>query len=212
LAAAFLARSFILGRALGFLDQLRRAPFRLGHDLGGASTRLSDRFFRLSGRNLERLAPLFARRQPSAICFWRASIAPSSGGQTNRTVNQMKSANATACAINEKLMFMSTSSRGDARSRPRYFGITASSGLANANIIARPTPMMNEASIRPSSRNTFACSEFGELGLARSGFEEAAAHDADADAGACRADPDHQADADAGVGLDHCQILQFVHF
>ena len=46
----------------------------------------------------------------------------------------------------------------------RYL-MTASSGLPNANNIARPTPMMNEASIRPSSRNTLACS----CGSARAG-------------------------------------------
>ena len=62
--------------------------------------------------------------------------------------------------------------------------------------------MMNEASIRPSSRNTFACSGH-ELRLACGTFEETAAHDADADARAGRAQADHQADADAGVGLDH---------
>src|SRR5688572_29068821 len=36
--------------------------------------------------------------------------------------------------------------------------MTVRSGLANAKNIARPTPMMNEASIRPSSRNTLAWS------------------------------------------------------
>src|SRR6185295_8496700 len=39
-----------------------------------------------------------------------------------------------------------------------YLGTTESSGLANAKNIARPTPMMYDASIRPSSRKTFACS------------------------------------------------------
>src|SRR5258706_14374004 len=68
--------------------------------------------------------------------------------------------------------------------------ITASRGLANANIIASPTPMMNEASIRPSSRNTFACSELVSSGGAHA---------------------DHEADPDAGVGLDHGQGLQFFH-
>src|SRR4029077_10948700 len=38
-----------------------------------------------------------------------------------------------------------------------YFGTTLNNGLANAKNIARPTPMMYDASIRPSSRNTFAC-------------------------------------------------------
>src|SRR3972149_3685283 len=47
--------------------------------------------------------------------------------------------------------------------------MTASRGLANANIIARPTPMMNDASIRPSSRNTLALGE-----LVSSGWRAAA--------------------------------------
>src|SRR5665213_1633076 len=36
--------------------------------------------------------------------------------------------------------------------------MTESSGLLNANNIAMPRPMMNDASIRPSSRNTLPCS------------------------------------------------------
>src|SRR4029077_5136451 len=40
----------------------------------------------------------------------------------------------------------------------RYLSPGGISGLPNANSIARPTPMMNDASIRPSSRNTLACS------------------------------------------------------
>ena len=50
-----------------------------------------------------------------------------------------------------------------------------------------------------------------ELGLAGGGFEEAAAHDAHADAGAGGADADHETDADAGVGLDLAQPVEFVH-
>src|SRR6185436_17223198 len=50
--------------------------------------------------------------------------------------------------------------------------ITASSGLPNANSIASPTPMMNDASIRPSSRNTLACNAkvFLLLGLIDASF------------------------------------------
>jgi hypothetical protein len=50
-----------------------------------------------------------------------------------------------------------------------------------------------------------------ELRLARGALEEAAAHDAHADARAERAEADHEADADAGVGLDHGDQLEFVH-
>src|SRR6185436_18279811 len=43
------------------------------------------------------------------------------------------------------------------------------SGLAKAKNIAMPRPMMNDASIRPSSRNTLPCSE-----LVSSGWRAAA--------------------------------------
>src|SRR6266571_2257450 len=42
--------------------------------------------------------------------------------------------------------------------RNRYLSPAGISGLAYANSIAMPSPMMNEASIRPNSRNTLACS------------------------------------------------------
>jgi hypothetical protein len=50
-----------------------------------------------------------------------------------------------------------------------------------------------------------------KLRLTRPGFEEAAAHDADADTRAGRPEADHQADADARVRLDHGQKLHFFH-
>src|SRR5678809_1450664 len=49
------------------------------------------------------------------------------------------------------------------------------------------------------------------VGIMCSRLEEAAAHDAYADAGAERAEADHEADADSGIGLNHRQQLQFVH-
>jgi hypothetical protein len=50
-----------------------------------------------------------------------------------------------------------------------------------------------------------------QLRLACRAFQEARAHDADADARAERAKADHQADADARVGLDHRDELHLVH-
>src|SRR5690349_2949880 len=89
--------------------------------------------------------------RPSAIVFWRCSIARIRGGQMNLTQNQMKSAKARACAISVKLRFMR-------RFGSAYPASAPSSGLAKAKNMPMPSPMMNEASIRPSSRNTFACS------------------------------------------------------
>src|SRR6266581_3963015 len=44
--------------------------------------------------------------RPSAICFWRSSILRVKYGQMNLAANQMKSAKASACAINVRLKFM----------------------------------------------------------------------------------------------------------
>jgi hypothetical protein len=52
------------------------------------------------------LRPSSAAASPSAICFWRASTARISGGQTNLAVNQMKAAIAAACISSVRLMFM----------------------------------------------------------------------------------------------------------
>src|SRR5687768_5844286 len=40
------------------------------------------------------------------MCFWRASTARISGGQTKRAVNQMNAAKVAACAMSVRLMFM----------------------------------------------------------------------------------------------------------
>src|SRR5260221_2122473 len=55
------------------------------------------------------LRPCSAAARPSAIVFCRASIARSTGGQTNLMVNQMKSANATACAISVRVKLIADS-------------------------------------------------------------------------------------------------------
>src|SRR6266513_384977 len=60
---------------------------------------------RLPAASRSRL-PCSPAARPSAICFWRRSIARISGGQMNLTVNQMKSAKARACAIRVKLRFI----------------------------------------------------------------------------------------------------------
>ena len=51
-----------------------------------------------------------------------------------------------------------------------------------------------------------------QFGLARCALEEAARHDADADARPGCSQPHHETDADAGVGLDHRQKLKFFHY
>ena len=51
----------------------------------------------------------------------------------------------------------------------------------------------------------------GKFRLAGGAFQEAAAHDAHADAGASGTEADHEADANAGVGLDHREVLNVIH-
>src|SRR5262249_52757592 len=50
--------------------------------------------------------PRSAAARPSAICFWRASMAFSSGGHTNFSVNPMNSRKAMPCAIIVKFRFI----------------------------------------------------------------------------------------------------------
>src|SRR5690606_4159734 len=49
---------------------------------------------------------LSAAARPSAIFCWRSSMARSSGGQTKVAISQISPANASACAIRVRLMFM----------------------------------------------------------------------------------------------------------
>src|SRR5688572_13650023 len=107
----------------------------------------------------ERL-PCSAAARPSATCFCRASMARSMWGQMNFTVTHMKAVKVIACATSVRFKFMTAGGR--------YWKAVAS-GLAKAKNIAMPRPMMNEASIRPSSRNTLPCSE-----LVSSGWRAAA--------------------------------------
>src|SRR5204863_5567697 len=56
--------------------------------------------------------PRSASARPSAICFWRDSMARTSGGQMNFTQNQMNAAKVIACAISVRLKFMLRPFRG----------------------------------------------------------------------------------------------------
>src|SRR6185436_20123405 len=60
LRCSFFARTFVLRRALGLVDQLCRPLFGLRQDIGCARARLLDRFFGLAGGKLKRLASLFS--------------------------------------------------------------------------------------------------------------------------------------------------------
>ena len=74
------------------------ARFSACEHLAGALARLADLLVGGPAGELERALALGGRR-PSAIVFCRVSIARSMYGHTTFTVNQMNSANVTACAI-----------------------------------------------------------------------------------------------------------------
>src|SRR6266478_5063988 len=145
--------------------------------------------------------PCSAAARPSAMVFCRASIARSSGGQTTFTVNQMNSANATACAISVRLKLIASSLLRN--HREQWVGKCKHHGETDADDERR----VDQA----EKQEHFDLQRVGELRLARRGLEEAAAHHAHADARPRRANADHEADTDAGIGLDHGQKLKFLH-
>ena len=129
------------------------------------------------------------------------------GGQTNFAVNQMKIAKVAACAISVRLMFITPV-------RSALANVTADDG--EQRIAEREQHRQTDADDerrvdQAEQQEHLGLQRRDQLGLARAGFEKAAAHDADADTRAGGAQADHEADADAGVGLDHGQQLHFFH-
>src|SRR5712692_2442320 len=102
-------------------------------------------------------------------------MARSMNGQTNFTVNQMNAANVMTCANRVRLMFMTCSSLL-AESGGQRIGEGEEHGDAQADDERR----VDQA----EQQEHLALERVGELGLARGRLEEAAAHDAHADAGA----------------------------
>ncbi len=83
-----LAIAFLFGGVARLVHELRGALLGLREDLGCSPA-----------------------ASPSAMVFWRPSMARSMGGQMNFTVNQMKLAKTIACATSVKLRFMPPSRR-----------------------------------------------------------------------------------------------------
>src|SRR5438552_3910394 len=151
---------------------------------------------------------------PSAICFWRVSIARISGGQTNFAVNRMKAKNATACINNVRLMFMTGPLFPLLQSRicARLFQPRWNERIAEREE-HRDTQADNERRVdQAEEQEHFCLQRRNHFRLPRGPFEKARAHDADADARAERTQADHEPDADARVCLDLRDQLQLVHF
>src|SRR5258708_24707128 len=138
------------------------------------------------------------------MVFCRVSMARSMCGWMNFSVNQMKAVKTMARATSVKLRFM-LPPRG-LRSAERG-GERIGEGEEHRDAQADDEGGVDQA----EQQEHLALQRVGELGLARRRLEEAAAHDAHADAGARRPQTDHEADADTGVGLNHRQQLKFVH-
>src|SRR5687768_3909778 len=155
------------------------------------------------------LRPCSAAASPSAMVFCRCSIARRRCGHTIFTVNQMKARNTAASANKVKLRLMAYTLDGlpcrlnSAERRGERVGEREEHRDAQAD---------DEGGVDQAEQQEYlALQRVGELGLARGGLQEAAAHDAHADAGAGGAQADHQPDADAGVGLHHRQQLELFH-
>src|SRR5258706_21567 len=169
---------------------------------------------RLPASSSSRL-PCSPAARPSAICFWRCSIARISGGQMNLTVNQMNSAKASACAIRVRVRFMC----GSWRSRPapasgsRHLAAQrAEQRVGEREEHADPEADDERGVDQAEQQEHLGLQRRDHLRLARRALEEAAAHDAHAHAGAERAQPDHKADSHPGVGLDEGDELEFFHY
>src|SRR5437867_8669116 len=145
--------------------------------------------------------------RPSAICFWRFSIARISGGQMNLAVNQMNTPKATACISSVRLMFITAPSGRNRRSG----GLLESGG--NERITERKqhrqTHADDERGVDQAEQQEYLGLQRGDhLWLPRCSLEEARAHDAHADARAECSQADDEADADAGECLDLRDQLQ----
>src|SRR5262245_14187599 len=101
-------------------------------------------------------------------------MARSSGGQTNLMVNAMNARNTTPWAISEKLKFMRASRLAlPASAEPREQRVAGGEPQRQAD--ADDERCVDQA----EQQEYLALQRVGELGLARGGLEEAAAHDAE---------------------------------
>src|SRR5215471_13922113 len=124
---------------------------------------------------------------PSAICFWRVSIARMSGGQTNFAVNRMNAKNATACMRRVKLMFIAASGRGVPPVRLLHCKC-AQQRIRDREPKREPDADDERRVDEAEQQEDLGLQLRHQLGLPGGAFEEARAHDAHADAGAERAE------------------------
>src|SRR5262249_27560848 len=154
LRRGLLAVALFSGCVARLVDQLGGALLRLGDDIGRALARRAQVGLGLARRRLERLLALLGRGQALGDHFLALldRAQQRRPDELDREPDEQEERDAL----------------GDQRQVDVHGGwtkllqppalMTPSSGLPNANSIAMPRPMMNDASIRPSSRKTLACS------------------------------------------------------
>src|SRR5437867_3516070 len=129
---------------------------------------------------------------PSAICFWRFSIARIRGGQMNLAVNQMNTPKATACISSVRLMFINCS-LAQVWGRDELLEADRNQWVAEGKQ-HREAHANDERGINQTQQQEhLGLQRRNHLRLARSALEEARAHDADADTSAERAQADDEA-------------------
>src|SRR6266571_1887532 len=131
------------GGGLRLVEHLRVALFRRTDDLADALARLGELLVRAPARSLQVAPALLARGEAVGDRL----LAP-----LDRT--HQRRPDEFGREPDEEHEGEGLRDQGEVEVHPS----APSSGLANAKNMPIPSPMMNEASIRPSSRNTFACS------------------------------------------------------
>src|SRR5204862_80175 len=136
--------------------QKQRFLLALRHDVGRAGLRFGEHRGDLLLRAGETLATLFARSQSVSDL-----LLPRFDGPHQRRPDKLRAKpdeDPEGHRLHKQRQIDVHDSPLLQRRRGRYFRPAGISGFPNANSIAMPSPMMNDASIKPSNRNTFACS------------------------------------------------------
>src|SRR5690242_13558938 len=148
------AIGFRLGIALCLVDGLVPELLALRDDVGGSRLRLGQHLRDLLFGPREALAALFARGETVGDLLLTFSDRAHQDGPDEPGAKPDEEREDGGLHEQGQVDVHVRASRSD-RTRG-YFRPAGISGFAYANSMAMPSPMMNDASIRPSSRNTFA--------------------------------------------------------
>src|SRR5215471_9406012 len=147
---------FGFGVGLCLLDGFAAQPFSLSDDLGSPGLSLRNHLGDLLFGAGEALAALFACGQAICDLLLPRSDRPHQYRPDERGTKPNE--NREDGGLHQQREIHVHGTNPSERAAPVYLRPAGISGLAYANNMAMPNPMMNEASINPSSRKTFACS------------------------------------------------------